>query len=134
MSYFREIRRVLKPTGRFISTFFLLTSESRANLVNSKKTPALTFPHDFGTYRVLNANDPAAAVAYDEAWIRRTLSDVGLRLCKVAYGSWSGERDYAAIPARHHLGSPELARCALAVVDVRWLITPFCRLLVVQAC
>lgn len=91
-SYFREIRRVLKSTGRFISTFFLLTVESRANIL-SKITPAFSFPHDFGTYRVLSANDPAAAVAYEHGWITQQLVKAGLRLCEVVYGTWSGERD-----------------------------------------
>jgi SAM-dependent methyltransferase len=92
-SYFREIRRVLKPTGRLISTFFLLTAESRANIANENKNAAFRFPHDFGSYRVLSTNDPAAGVAYDEAWIRNKLAEAGFRLCEVTYGTWSGDRD-----------------------------------------
>jgi len=93
LSYLREIRRVLKSTGRFISTFFLLTAESQANIVNKEKNAVFRFPHDFGTCRVLSPKDPAAGVAYDEAWIRHALAEVALRLCEVTYGTWSGERD-----------------------------------------
>ncbi len=92
-SYFREIRRVLKSTGRFISSFFLLTAESRANIANENKSAAFRFPHDFGSYRVLSTNDLAAGVAYDEAWIRNRLGEAGFRLCEVTYGTWSGEPD-----------------------------------------
>src|SRR5439155_3521906 len=46
-----------------------------------------------GTHRLLSLEDRAAGVAYNELWIRGTLTQNGLRLCEVTYGTWSGGRD-----------------------------------------
>lgn len=92
-SYLKEIRRVLKSSGRFISTFFLLTEESRDAIVSKDNRAVFRFPHNVGIVRVLSTEDPAAGVAYEESWIRHILAESGLRLCEVAYGTWPGERD-----------------------------------------
>lgn len=93
LSYLAEIRRVLKPTGRFISTFFLINAEAEAGIANENSAAVFRFPHNCGTHRLLSVEDRAAGVAYDESWIRRALTQSGLRLCEVTYGNWSGGRD-----------------------------------------
>lgn len=93
ISYFREIRRVMKPDGRFISTFFLLTPEARANIANIERAMPYRFPHELGDCRVMSLEDPAAAIAYPEHWIKQRLYECGLRVSETMLGTWNGERD-----------------------------------------
>jgi len=90
--YFKEVRRVLKPNGRFIATFFLLTAETLANIANPARPAAFRFPEVHGSCRVMSLDDLAAAVAYPEVLVRETLRECGLRVEETVYGSWSGEQ------------------------------------------
>ena len=88
-SYVREIRRVLKPTGRCLGTFFLLNEETC--IANDKAV--YNFPYDRGCCHLLDAQNPARAVAYDETWVRNTFRKHQLRICEVNYGHWAGGKD-----------------------------------------
>ena len=93
VAYFREIRRVLKPSGRFAASFFLLTEEALSNLSNPAHPTLFRFPYEHGNIRVMSLNDLSEAVAYPELWIRRILNENGFRVVETTYGTWSGERD-----------------------------------------
>lgn len=87
--YVREIARVLKPGGRCVASFFLLTAESRRVL--HAVTPRFRLVEPY--YAVQDPDDPEAAVAYDEVTVRHTFERLGLRVDEIRHGSWTCQRD-----------------------------------------
>jgi SAM-dependent methyltransferase len=87
--YLREIRRVLRPGGRCMATFFLLNEESveaaRAGSASRR------FQHEGEGYFYDYANSPEAAVAYREADVLIFAEEAGLAIREpIRYGRWSG--------------------------------------------
>jgi SAM-dependent methyltransferase len=101
--YMGEIRRVLRPGGRSLITYYLLNEQSRP-FVDSVQRPIFaaypfdgrgSFPHDCGEYRVRYREVPERAVAYDEAFVRRLYVRHGMTILEpIRYGSWSGRTKY----------------------------------------
>lgn len=83
--YLAETRRVLKPGGRCVATFFLLNDDSRAS-----EKPAYRFAFDRDNHSLLDAAVPARAVAYDENWVKAEFRKHRLPICEVIYGDWTG--------------------------------------------
>jgi SAM-dependent methyltransferase len=83
-----EIARVLEPGGRALLTWFVLDDESRAAIRDERAK--LRFLQPDAHVAVLRDEQPDDAVAYDEAWVRATLADAGLRVRDpgVHRGSW----------------------------------------------
>lgn len=84
----REVRRVLRPEGLVVATFFVVDDAIRARV----KDQDLHFrhPHGEGCY-VIDPNVPEAAVAFTEIALARMLSAAGLeRVGEVHRGFWSG--------------------------------------------
>lgn len=91
--YLSEIARTLKPGGRCMISFFLLTEESRRLMESGKSNPV--FRHPLSNCTVSNPDSPEAAVAYDEHFVRQLLEKHGLRLIEpVHYGSWAGREKH----------------------------------------
>ncbi len=86
-NYLGEIARVLKPGGRALITFFLMSEES-SSLVNAGRCTK-DFRHRMNGYFTTDADDPEAAIAYDESVIVDLFAKQGLNLAQpVQYGSW----------------------------------------------
>ena len=82
--YLAEIARVLAPEGRVLATFFLLGRDAES-------PGEMRFEHRGDGYRTVNARVPEEAVSYDEADVRRWLSEAGLEVVEpVRAGAWSG--------------------------------------------
>lgn len=90
-NYIAEITRVLRPKGRCLATFFLFDDEARQSLQDGRSS--LDFRFSRPGYRTTNERIPEAAVAYEEADVRRELERSGLRIVEVRYGVWSGRSD-----------------------------------------
>lgn len=88
--YVSELARVIGPTGRVATTWFLLNDESREGIEGGKSAPALGFEHHGA--RVDDPENPDAAIGYEETWVRERFAAHGLRLRKVVYGWWCGTR------------------------------------------
>ena len=87
--YLHEIVRVLKPGGRSLITFFLLNEESSALIKEGKAF--FNFEHEMPGYRVTHAENPEAAIAYPEAFVRWLYGECGLELREpLRYGKWCG--------------------------------------------
>jgi SAM-dependent methyltransferase len=88
-NYLREIRRVLVPGGRCFITFFVLNEQSE-QMIHSGKS-ALAFAHSIDHGKSTHVDQPEAAVAFDEAYIRQIYRQTGLDIVEpIRYGSWSG--------------------------------------------
>jgi SAM-dependent methyltransferase len=82
--YLAEARRVLRPGGRLLATFFLLDGGSRAALETGRA--ALAFRPADGQVAVADPDLPEEAVAYDVAWVRERLD-----VRSIDPGAWRGE-------------------------------------------
>lgn len=87
-NYLSELRRVLRPGGRLMMTYFLINAESW-ECVSSGRSP-----HPFQAlddYYVVDPNKPETTIGYDEAQITEWHESAGLPIRKpVHYGSWAG--------------------------------------------
>lgn len=87
--YLAEMKRVVKPDGRALVTFFLLNEESRQLIKEGRSALAFLDPDDHVS--VLDEDLPEEAVAYDEGWVRERAN-----VADVRPGSWCGREDHTS--------------------------------------
>ena len=89
-NYLKELRRVLKPGGRCVASYFLL-NEAAERAIAAKTVPAdRYFPTSMDGCRVQRADVPEGAVAHYESTVRDLYERNGLRILNIRYGRWSG--------------------------------------------
>ncbi len=90
--YLAEFRRILKPGGRGFLTCFLYNDAVLAKARETNLTPFdLRFEHPWGEgCRINDPVHPLGAVAYSEERLHALVAASGLRLERIALGSWSG--------------------------------------------
>ena len=87
-NYLAEAARVLKIGGRCIFSFFLMNDRSR-QLVKAGKS-SIAFVHQKGPYFVVDRARQESAVAYDEDYVLKCASQLGLAVTRpIEYGLWS---------------------------------------------
>lgn len=92
-NYLKELRRVLKPGGRCVASYFLL-NEAAERAIAAKTVPAnRRFRTSMDGCRVQHAAVPERAVAHYETTIRALYEESGLRILDIRYGRWSGHPD-----------------------------------------
>jgi SAM-dependent methyltransferase len=85
--YLAEVRRVLRPEGRCLASFFILTEESRFLMREGKST--LNFRHNLDRCFTTDSRIPETAIAYDEENVCELFQQGGLSIRKpVMYGKW----------------------------------------------
>ncbi|BBX47781.1 hypothetical protein MCOO_37960 [Mycobacterium cookii] len=90
--YMHEIVRVLKPGGRSLITFFLLNEMS--SILSKQGMGQLKFEHELQGALTANVENPEAAIAYPEAFVKDLYRECGLELREpLLYGNWSGRID-----------------------------------------
>jgi SAM-dependent methyltransferase len=90
--YLQQISDRLKPTGKALLTFFLLTPE-QASLRQANQISFTKSDKD-SIYAVHNPAAPTAAVAYDEAYLIERLIENDLHISgSIHYGAWTGRKD-----------------------------------------
>ena len=90
--YLRETRRVLKPGGRSLHTFFLLNEESRAGLAAGLSQFDFCYPVLHGL--AVSRSEPEKAIAFEESYVRELYCRAGLEIVEpIHYGFWSGRPD-----------------------------------------
>jgi SAM-dependent methyltransferase len=89
--YLGEIGRVLRPGGRALITWFLLTDESQERIAAG--TTRFTFAIPSGVARIDDPASPEAAVAYPESWVAGRSADHGLTVASRHPGGWCGTPD-----------------------------------------
>lgn len=83
--YLAEARRVLRPGGRLLATFFLLDDGSRAAIAAGRS--AIAFLDPGAETAIADPAVPEEAVAHAESWVRQRLD-----VRTIERGSWRGER------------------------------------------
>ncbi|QEH38552.1 hypothetical protein OJF2_71550 [Aquisphaera giovannonii] len=87
-NYLSEVRRVMKPGGRSLITYFLLNSES-TRLMGGEGS-FINFPHDYGVYSK-HYPGPEGSIAYREGHVRELYRQVGLTIVgPIHFGYWCG--------------------------------------------
>lgn len=81
--YLSEARRVLRPGGRLLVTFFLLDHGSLAALAGGRA--AIAFRPTEGATAIAVPDVPEEAVAYQESWVRERLD-----VRRIERGGWRG--------------------------------------------
>jgi SAM-dependent methyltransferase len=84
--YLREVRRVLRPGGRMLATFFL-RDEERPISPDARFTLATRLDD---VTSVDDPEHPEAVVAYEERHVRALLDEDGFELAGLYPGSWTG--------------------------------------------
>lgn len=89
VGYARDIGRLLRPGGRCFVSLFLMNGPAQDGLKADRRR--LSFdPDGAGPEYLADPDHPAAAVAYDEAFLLDVFGAAGLRLAKPpAYGHWA---------------------------------------------
>lgn len=87
--YLSEIRRVLKPTGRAMLTFFMIDELARRLMGDNKAS--LNFDVNLMDCFTIDRQTPERAIAYSELQLIELLQEAKLSLIPPVYnGSWSG--------------------------------------------
>jgi SAM-dependent methyltransferase len=83
--YLSEIARVLRPEGRLVATFFLLTDESREAILGKPQQPII----ECGDYQVLSEAQPEIATALQQNDVLEALAAHGFELnSHILRGTW----------------------------------------------
>jgi len=86
-NYLAETARVLKPGGKALLGFYLLSDAKRAEIAGGGG--ALAFPHGGDGYWAELAEEPEAAIAYDEARILKLIAADGMEVAAAYPGEWA---------------------------------------------
>ena len=87
--YFGEISRVLRPSGRWLATWFMLDEAALASVEDG--TAAFDFRHDLGDYRVVYPERHEDAIAYPEQHVLELYERFGFDVA-VDLGQWAPGR------------------------------------------
>lgn len=107
-TYLREAARVLKPSGRLVTTMFLLDDEVDHLLAAGKGSFRMAAP--CGPSRVENLANPELAIAHPRQRVVDILQSAGFARHAVFNGSWSGRASATPMDfqdlliASHHPG------------------------------
>jgi ubiquinone/menaquinone biosynthesis C-methylase UbiE len=91
--YLEEIKRVLKPNGRALTTFFSIDDDARKNINDGISRCQFVYPSDENSY-YSHKTVKEAEIGYNEKWINDKLGEIGFSVNKVLHGSWSARKDY----------------------------------------
>ncbi len=78
-NYLSQTARVLKPGGRFVSTWLIFNRRSM-ELTSTEAVVQKSWSYDHGDYRVKVEDQPEASVAYEESAVRRMYAEAGLEI------------------------------------------------------
>lgn len=86
--YLSEIARVLRPGGRTLLTFFILTPDALAEIEAGHVS--LDFRHPIEGGRTIDEREPEAATAFEVETLERFFADAGLEIDRpIHHGHWA---------------------------------------------
>lgn len=86
--YAGEIGRLLVPGGVCVASAFLLNDGNRPAVAGGRSFIPFPVERESGLYRLRDADQPEAAVAVDESFVRRAFDAAGLEIVDVRRGGW----------------------------------------------
>jgi len=87
-NYLEEIARLLKPNGKCVATFFIVTEHAKTSIQN--KTAYYPFIHRINDHTcTATPEDPAITIAYDQAHLWEMIEKSGLIISSAKFGAWS---------------------------------------------
>jgi SAM-dependent methyltransferase len=92
--YLGEIRRVLRPGGRCLCTFFLLNEESGQLIREGRSTLDMT--HPLGEGFTAFPRSPEEAVGFEEPRVLGWVAEHGLTPADTYHGRWCGRPRFVA--------------------------------------
>ncbi len=88
-NYLSEISRVLKPGGRCLISYFLLTSQTQNSI--DQKLSKVDFKNTGKGYSIMDESVPENAIAYPEEYILNLYAKNELKVTRpIIRGEWSG--------------------------------------------
>jgi ubiquinone/menaquinone biosynthesis C-methylase UbiE len=94
-NYLSEISRVLKKNATCFITFFLMNEESESLVRTKESTQA--FLHEMDGYITTTLENPEAAIAFRERYIRQLFGKFGLVINDpICYGFWCGRATFVS--------------------------------------
>ena len=100
-NYLREAGRMLKPNGRCIFSFYIMTDEAIAAVKSG--TAKEKIEHEIGeSFFTDNRNVPEDLTAFKESWIRSVYSSANLTIEEILHGSWVGDSAPRAFPMTNY--------------------------------
>jgi SAM-dependent methyltransferase len=91
VNYLRESYRVLRPGGRLLVTFFLMSDERRG--ANHPLVQGRVFERIGWNLWSIDPKQPSRGVAYHEIFARGLFADAGFNVAEMTLGTWSGSED-----------------------------------------
>lgn len=89
--YLKELRRVMRPGGRAVVTYFLLNDESRAFVARDRDEVKMRFGWQGDPLcRVADEEIPEVATAHDELRVRAYTAEAGFTVSEMLFGNWCG--------------------------------------------
>jgi SAM-dependent methyltransferase len=86
--YLREIKRVLRPTGKCLLTFFILRPEALAEIDAGRVS--LDFRHPIDGGRTIDPREPEAATGFELPTLETMFTEAGLTIeTPIRYGRWA---------------------------------------------
>jgi SAM-dependent methyltransferase len=93
LNYLSELRRVLRPGGTLLATYFLLEEVSREGIAAGRSKfdfRQLYASAELGEFLTINSETVESAVEFDRRRIEGAHAEVGLPIREVRPGRWSG--------------------------------------------
>jgi SAM-dependent methyltransferase len=78
--YLSEVARLLRPGRRSMITFVLVAGDADVESDDEREYMQVQVPHRRDGYRIADADNPEALVAYPIDWVRGLYAKVGLRI------------------------------------------------------
>lgn len=89
-NYLQETARVLKPSGRCLITYFLLTEAASAGIASGGARFTFDHPVASGSWTEY-PEQPERAIAYEDELLRKEYRQANLAIVEpIRFGAWSG--------------------------------------------